>query len=143
MADSDNQTSLLDGDKQYSTRPFVGAAGFDKGKAIQKVTFQHEAIIDAILARPRITQIELAKEFGFSAGWMGRMINSDAFRARIAQRKAELTDPAIARRINARLQGVALQAVETISRKLDATDSADFALEALGIAVTAMPKVAK
>lgn len=127
--------------EDYSTRPRVLDEGYDKGKALVKVGFQHEAIIDVMLARPRIMNKELAEAFGYTPGWIGRLINSDAFQARIAQRKAELTDPGIARRINARLQGVTIQAAEVISRKLDATDSAEFALEALGLSVTALSKV--
>lgn len=133
----------LEGTEDYSTRPRVGAEGFDEGKALKKVGFAHEAIIDVMLQRPRIQQKELAEMFGYTPGWMCRLINSDAFQARIAQRKAELTDPAIARRINARLQGLTIQAVDTLSRKLDASDSADLALEALGMAVTGLQKQAK
>jgi hypothetical protein len=61
----------------------------------------------------------------------------------LAERKAALTDPGIARRLNARLQGVTIQAVEVISRKLDATDSAEFALEALGISTAVLLKAQK
>ena len=107
--------------------------GYDKGKALEKISFQHDAIIDVMLQRPRIQQKELAEMFGYSCGWMNRLCNTDAFQARIAQRKAELTDPRISRTLNARLQGVTLQAVEVLSRKLEASDSAELALEALGI----------
>lgn len=138
MAD---QQKVLEGQEDYSTRPRVGAEGFDKGQAIQKTSFSHEAIIDVMLQRPRIQQKELAEQFGYSVGWMCRLVNSDAFQARLHERKAALTDPAIARRINARLQGITVQAIDTIGRKLDATDSADFALEALGLAVGGMKKV--
>lgn len=116
------------------TRKLVGAGGYDKGKALLKVKFQHEAIIDVILRRPRIEQKELAEMFGYTRGWMSRLVNSDAFQARIAERRQQLTDPGIARRLNARVQSVTVQALDVVSRKLDATDSAEFALEALGIA---------
>lgn len=124
----------------YAIRPLVGNKGMDKGKAIVKIGFQHEPIVDAILARPRIEHKELAERFGYSAPWMSRLINSDAFQARLGERRQQLTDPALARRLNARLQGLTMQAVETLGRKLDATDSAELALQALGIASSALEK---
>ena len=131
------------GHEDYSTRPRVGAAGHDAGKAVVKVSFQHEQVIDKMLERPRIQTKELAELFGYSPGWLGRVINSDSFQARLAERKEALTDPGIARRLNARLQGVTIQAVDVISRKLEATDSAEFALEALGISTSVLLKAAK
>lgn len=131
----------LAGQEDYSTRPRVGSAGYDKGQALQKISFSHDAIIDELLARPRTEQKALAAKFGYSVGWMCRLVNSDAFQARLAERKAALTDPGIARRINARLQGLTIQAVDTLSRKLDATDSAELALESLGLAVGGLQKV--
>ncbi len=125
-------------EKDYSRRPRVGAAGMDKGQALKKVSFQHEAIIDVMLRRPRIQQKELAEMFGFTPHWICRLVNSDSFQARLSERKAALTDPGIARRLNARLQGVTIQAVDVLSRKLDAADSAELALEALGVSTKAL-----
>lgn len=124
-------------------RRTVGAAGYDGGKAIEKIGFQHDMIIDAMLRQPRIQQKELAVMFGYSPGWMNRLVNSDSFQARIAERKAQLIDPGIARRLNARVAGVALQAVDVLSRKLDATESADLALEALGITASVVTRKAQ
>lgn len=135
------EPEALPGQEDYSTRPRIGAEGYDKGQALKKVGIAHDAIIDIMLARPRIEQKELAELFGYSKGWICRLVNSDAFQARMAQRKADLTDPGIARRINARLQGLTIQAVDTLSRKLDATDSAELALESLGLATVGLEKV--
>lgn len=131
----------LPGQEDYSTRPRVGAAGYDKGQAVVKTSFAHEPIIDLMIARPRIQQKELAEKFGYSVGWMCRLINSDAFQARLAERREALVDPGLARRLNARLEGLTLQAVDTLARKLDATDSAELALESLGLAVGGLAKV--
>lgn len=141
MTQANSALPCLPGQEDYSTRPRVGAEGFDKGKAIKQTNFSHEQIIDELLARPRTTQKELAAKFGYSEGWMCRLVNSDAFQARLATRKAELTDQGLQRRLNARLEGVTLQAIDTLSRKLDASDSADLALESLGLAVGGMKKV--
>lgn len=122
------------GQEDYSRRPLIApGTGYHKGKALVKVNFSHDAIIDVLLANPRISQQDLAKQFGYTAGWICRMINSDAFQARIAERKAMLVDPGVAAQLNARLAGVAIQAMDVISRKLDATENAQLALDALGI----------
>lgn len=141
MTQANSNLPALPGQEDYSTRPRVGAAGFDKGQAIKSTNFSHEAIIDVMIQRPRIQQKELAAMFNYSEGWMCRLINSDAFQARIAQRRSELVDPGLARRLNARLEGLTMQAVDTLSRKLDASDSADLALESLGLAVGGLAKV--
>lgn len=141
MTQASHSPAVLPGMEEFSTRPRVGADGFDKGKAIKQTNFSHEQIIDELLVRPRTTQKELATKFGYSEGWMCRLVNSDAFQARLATRKAELTDQGLKRRLNARLEGVTLQSLEVLSRKLDATDSADLALGSLGLAVSGMKKV--
>jgi hypothetical protein len=141
MTQANSAPAALPGTEDFSTRPRVGAEGFDKGQAIKQTNFSHEQLIDELLARPRTTQKELAAKFGYSEGWMCRLVNSDAFQARLGARKSELVDQGLARRLNARLEGVTLQALDTLSRKLDASDSADIALEALGLAVGGMKKV--
>lgn len=101
-------------------------------------TYTHEAMIDLILADPTVTPKELGEVFGYSAGWVSRVLGSDTFQFRLAERKAQLVDPIVAGRLNARLTGVAMQSLEIVSQKLDAEDSATYALEALTIAQKAM-----
>ncbi len=116
----------------------VGAEGYDKGRALVKVTNVHEQIIDIMLRRPRIQQTEIAEMFGYTKGWVCRFINSDAFQARLAERRNELLDAGTARRVKARVESVTIQALDVVSRRLDATDSAEVALEALGISTKAL-----
>lgn len=112
--------------------------GFDKGKAIASVSYKHEAMIEQILAQPELTQKKLAEIFGLTEGWVSRVVNSDAFQVRLAEKRQALTDPAIARTMNERLEGFAHQAVELVQKKLEQTDSAAYALEALGLATKAL-----
>lgn len=105
-----------------------------KGKGVQRLTYTHEAMIDLILQEPTVNIAELSELFGFSTGWISRVIGSDSFKARLAERKAVLIDPHIAQQLNDRFSGVAIQAVEIIQKKLDTEQSAMFAIEALGVA---------
>lgn len=111
----------------------------EEKKGIVRLTYTHDAMIDLILKEPTVTYEELAEIFGFSRGWISRVVGSDAFQARLAERKATLIDPQIARSINERLRGVTVRAIDVIADKLDKDEvSAAYALDALGIATQGM-----
>ena len=75
--------------------------------AIDRVKYTHDAMIDLIIAQPAISQGELAKHFGYSQPWVSRIMNSDAFLARLAQRKAEIVDPQLTLSVDEKLRAVA------------------------------------
>lgn len=115
-----------------------------KPQGIVRITYTHDAMIDLIIQEPTVTYKELAELFGHSAAWIARIVGSDAFKARLAERKSELVDPAIARSLNDRLRGVTTKALDIISDKLDAPEAgAQYALEALGIATGAIARSVK
>lgn len=116
----------------------VGRDGYDEGKAIAHVSYTHDAMIDMILADPEIPQSKLAEAFDYTPGWISRMIASDAFQARMEERKAQLTDPLIAKKMNERLEGLATQSLEIVARKLEQANNADYALQALGLSAKAL-----
>jgi hypothetical protein len=105
---------------------------------LEKIRFSHEAMIDMILANPRIKNYELAEEFGYSPMWVSRVLGSDAFQAALAKRKTEIVDPFLVATMEERLKGLAIQSVEIIADKLEATKSADLALKTLDLSVKAM-----
>ncbi len=107
-------------------------------RGITKVSYTHEAMIDIIIAEPTVSAVELAEIFEYSAGWISCVIASDAFQARLHQRKAQLTDPMIASTLDERLRGVAIHSIALIEEKLGSEQSASFAIDALGLATTAM-----
>ena len=84
--------------------PLIGtesAAG-----ALARVKFSHDAMIDVIIANPTVSQGEIAKHFGYTQAWVSRIMNSDAFLARLALRKEDLVDPSIALSIDEKLRAV-------------------------------------
>jgi hypothetical protein len=114
----------------------------DSSNTLKKLTYTHEAMIDLILQEPTVTYKELAEVFSFSEGWISRVVASDSFQARLSERKASLIDPLIARSLNDRLRGVAVKAIDLVNEKLSAEEAgAAYALDALGIATSAMTKV--
>lgn len=101
----------------------------------RKVNYTHDAMIDLILQEPTVRSAELAEVFGYSTAWVSRILASDSFQARLAQRKSALVDPIIARSLNERLRSVAIRSIEIIDTKLQSEEaSASYALDALGIA---------
>jgi uncharacterized protein YciW len=100
---------------------------------LQKLKYTHEGMIDLILQDPTVTAPELAKLFGFSTFWVQRVIASDSFQARLAERRRGVIDPVVAATVNERLMSVTLHALTVLEEKLDTEASAEVALEALGI----------
>lgn len=108
-----------------------------KAQAIAKVSYSHDAMIDMIVGNPWINQGELARNFGYTEGWVSQVIASDAFQARLEQRKNELINPAIRATIEERFKGLVARSIEILMRKLDAPTgqiSDELALKALEVA---------
>lgn len=113
--------------------------GYDQSHArIQKTRYSHEAMIDVIIANPEIKQNELAARFERRPAWISRIIGSDAFQAALAKRREELTDPFLVATIEERFKGLAIQSLDVIAEKLEATKNTDVALKALDISSKAL-----
>jgi len=111
-------------------------------KKPMRLSYTHEAMIDLILAEPTVTHAELAEVFGYSPGWIGRVVASDSFKARLAERKEKLIDPQLSATLNDRLRTVAVRSIDVLNERLSKEDaSAKFALEALGVAATGLRRV--
>lgn len=99
-----------------------------------KLTYTHEGMIDFILQEPSVRICELAEIFDRSAGWVSRVLASDSFKARMAQRRKDLIDPIVAQSLNERLGAVVVQATELLNDKLDKEESGALAMDALAVA---------
>lgn len=113
--------------------------GYDQSYGrIDKIRYSHDAMIDLIIQKPEISQNELATVFGYSVPWVSRVYGSDAFQARLEERRAELVDPVIRATLDERMKGLMIQSIDVISEKLAATSNADMALKALDITTKAL-----
>lgn len=106
--------------------------------AIARVSYSHDAMIDLIIARPDISQNDLAAHFGYSVPWVSRIMCSDAFQARLAERKDEIVTPMLKITFEERLKALAAQSMDILADKLEATKSADVALEVLKISTKSL-----
>lgn len=110
---------------------------------IAKVRYSHDAMIDLIIAEPSVTQNALAECFDRTPGWISQVINSDAFQARLAERKEQLVDPVLVASIRDRLNAVAARSLELVAEKLNAPlagqmVSEDFLLKSAKMATDAL-----
>ena len=86
---------------------FQNEARSSPPQTIAKVSYTHDAMIDMIIADPTVHQNDLARYFGFSPSWVSTVKNSDAFQARLAERRGELIDPVVVASIDERFRALA------------------------------------
>lgn len=86
---------------------------------LKKVSYSHDAMIDMIIANPAISGGELAKEFGYTQTWISIIVNSDAFKERLAERKGQLIDPQITATIESRLEGLARRSLDRLLERVE------------------------
>ena len=106
--------------------------------AIARVKYTHDGMIDLILANPMMRQGEIAAYFGFTEGWVSRVMGSDAFNKRLAERKDEVVTPGVIATMEERLTGLAIQSIEVLQKKLEATSSPDIAVKSLELSTKAL-----
>jgi hypothetical protein len=111
----------------------------DESRVIAKTNYTHAALVDMIIVNPQITQRQLAAHFGFTEGWLSRILRSDAVREMIAARKAELIDPTIIASIEQNMEALAQRSMDVLMEKLDLPNaSPEIAVKALEITSRAL-----
>lgn len=106
--------------------------------ALGRVRYTHDAMIDLIIANPAISQNDIAKHFGYTAPWVSRIMNSDAFLARLAARKTEVVDPSLVASVEEKLRALASKSLDVVLEKLTVSNSAEIGLKALEISSKAL-----
>ena len=118
------------------SEPLLGTAS--AANAIARVKYSHDAMIDLLIANPAISQNEIAANFGYTVPWVSRIMNSDAFQARLALRKEELLDPVIVASIEEKFRALASKSLDVVLDKLSVTNSTELGLKALEISAKAL-----
>lgn len=116
--------------------PLVGTES--AALAIKRVSYSHDNFIDVLIAEPAISQGELASRFGYTQAWVSRVMNSDAFLARLAARKADIVDPSIAQTLEEKFRVLASISLDVVIDKLATVKNPDTALKALEISSKAL-----
>lgn len=116
-----------------------GQEGYDQSYGrIQSVQYSHDAMIDEIIKNPQVHQGRLAQIFGYSVPWVSRIIGSDAFAARLEERKGELVDPVLVQSIEERLRGMVMQSIDVLQEKLALNPNGELAVKALEVGAKAL-----
>ena len=119
--------------------PLTVAGGTQSAQnSITRIRYTHDAMIDFIIANPGVSQNAIAAYFGYRAPSISRIFNSDAFQARLAERKQELVDPSITEGFEANMKALAAQSLDIVAEKLAATQSAEMALKVLDLTTKAL-----
>lgn len=106
--------------------------------AIVKVSYSHDAMIDLIIANPAIKQGQIAAKFGYTQAWVSRVMSSDAFKARLQERKAEIVDPVLTATLEEKFDALIHQSMDVIADTLaQQPNNTDLAVKSLEIAARA------
>lgn len=109
----------------------------------EKLNYTHEAMADAIIQNPGVSQGQLAALFGYSPGWVSQVINSDGFQAFLKTRMSQIVDPMLTASVEERLRGLVVKSIDVLQEKLALDPRADTAAKALEIGTRALGYGAK
>lgn len=84
----------------------------------------HEAFADYMLINPGCRLREMAGHFGYTVAWISTVLNTDMFRAYMAERRSEI-NAAVAEDLPSKLRAAAHLATERIMEVLEKTEDAD------------------
>jgi hypothetical protein len=92
---------------------------------IKEVSNRHEAVMDVMLCNPFISLSELSTATKYSYIWLSILTNSNAFKARLAERRKQLdlqinTD--IVNDLDANLRGAAVEGLKKVNELLQKTE---------------------
>lgn len=111
----------------------VEMAYADGENAISAVGYTHDAIIDILIARPMVTQREVARHFGYTESWICQVMSSDSFKKRFADRRDAVVEPMIAKSLENLFEGVGRLSLTVVAERLEASRDADLAIKAMEI----------
>lgn len=92
---------------------------------LARVKYSHLDMIDYIIANPGCGLKELAARYGYSLGWISNIQASDAWKAAMAKRRAELVDPVMHSTIQERFEGITALSLERLKEKLEQPQVSD------------------
>lgn len=88
-------------------------------QAIQKVAYNHEAMIDLILLNPAISQNAIAAHFNLTPSWVSRVLVSDAFQAAYAKRREQMIDPLLQAEVETNFKALVARSLDVLHEKLN------------------------
>lgn len=94
-----------------------------------RLSITHEAVMDWLLCNPGRGQMrDCAEHFGFTRAWLSSMVWSDAFQAKLADKKEELFAASVIP-VREQINGIALRAMDRLAEKIEETEDGKFLLD--------------
>ncbi len=100
-------------------------AAAEPRQAIRKINYSHDGMINLLIGNRGISQNAIAAHFGYSASWVSMVMSSDAFKARLAERAAEIEDPTLRASVQEHLSGVLHRSLLLLQEKLKVENPPD------------------
>lgn len=101
-------------------RDETGALRDDTGKRqLGKIRYEHQDMVDFLIANPNTTQNELAARYGYSPSFISILLNSDAFQSFYAERRNALVDPVLVQALETRFKALTQRSVDRLLEELD------------------------
>jgi len=100
------------------------------GQELKSWNIKHEAIMNWLLLHPTATLKECAAAFDLSSTWLGVIVNSDAFKTRLAERQDKVFSATMLE-LNDKLHGLAHVGVERLAEKIESSEDPKFILDAV------------
>lgn len=89
-----------------------------RGARPPRIRYTHEGMVDLIVENPWISQNQIASYFGYSPAWVSTIITSDAFQARLAERREEVVDPELRISMKERFEALVTQSLRVLQEKI-------------------------
>jgi len=90
---------------------------------LDHINYAHDQMIDLILANPGITQNAIAAAVGYSASWVSTVMVTDAFQARLADRRNAVVDPHLRDAVREGFEKIVARSQEILLEKLSQPSS--------------------
>ena len=86
---------------------------------IAKIKSSHDTIVDLMLCHPEMTKSHIAAKLGYTPTYLSIVTSSDAFKVRMAKRRAQFVDPIVAASVEEMFGAMTERACEVLLEKLN------------------------
>jgi hypothetical protein len=86
---------------------------------IAKIRSSHDTIVDMMICHPEMTKAQIAAKLGYTPTYLSIVTGSDAFKVRMAKRRAQFVDPVVAASVEEMFGAMTERACEVLLEKLN------------------------
>jgi hypothetical protein len=86
---------------------------------VKRMRYSHEALADLIISNPFCDGLWLSLKTGYSRSWLSTIMASDAFQAKLAERREKVVDPTLRLTLEEQAKGLFARSIEVLRHKFD------------------------